>query len=149
MRWYFNNGRWENGAGVPLKVAPIQTHLEKSVPWDVSAEAWKEYADQGHGSQSHERICERAGFGAAELAILLYERIKRLERSSQKAGELCVDEGCPQHGTEHVCVDGSEQTRWVPSSNENSELIDRVCRGVASVQEGQQLREYIASLQHE
>lgn len=33
------------------------------------------------------------------------------------------------------------------TSNENDELIDRVCRGVASNQEGQQLREYIADLQ--
>lgn len=32
-------------------------------------------------------------------------------------------------------------------SKENDELIDRVCRGVASTQEGQQLREYIAHLQ--
>lgn len=84
MNWYLNNGVWQSGNGVPLKTAPIQTGTERSVPWDVSAEAWKEYADQGHGSQSHERICERAGFGAAELAILLYERIKRLEHTLGK-----------------------------------------------------------------
>jgi hypothetical protein len=87
MNWYLVNGVWQNGAGVPLKAAPIQTTQEKSVPWDVSAEAWKEYAAQGYGDQSHERICERAGFGAAELAILLYERIKRLERDGMGKSE--------------------------------------------------------------
>ncbi len=83
MNWYLNNGVWVNGSGVPMKAAPMQTHSEKGVPWDVSAEAWKEYAAQGHGRQSHERLCERGGFGAAELAILLYERIKRIESGSQ------------------------------------------------------------------
>jgi hypothetical protein len=63
----------------PERSAPVQTAGLRSVPWEVSAEAWKEYAAQGHGDQSHERLCERGGFGAAELAILLYDRIKRLE----------------------------------------------------------------------
>lgn len=80
MMYYKINGIWKDGVyNVALKTAPIQTHSEKDVPWDVSAEAWKEYAAQGHGNQSHERICERGGFGASELAILLYERIKRLQ----------------------------------------------------------------------
>ena len=79
MQYYQVNGVWRDGRfNVALKTAPIQTHSEKDVPWDVSAEAWKEYAAQGHGDQSHERLCERGGFGASELAILLYERIQRL-----------------------------------------------------------------------
>lgn len=82
MRWYKINGVWKDERfNIEMKVAPIQTHSEKTVPWDVSAEAWKEYAAQGHGDQSHERLCERGGFGAAELAIFLYERIKRIEAS--------------------------------------------------------------------
>lgn len=74
--YYRSNGVWKDERfNTPLKTAPIQTRSERDVPWDVSAEAWKEYAAQGYGSQSHERLCERGGFGAAELAILLFERI--------------------------------------------------------------------------
>lgn len=79
MTYYRVNGVWKDGNDVDLKTAPIQTYSEEDVPWDVSAEAWKEYAAQGYGSQSHERLCERGGFSASELAILLYERIKRLQ----------------------------------------------------------------------
>lgn len=80
MMYYKINGVWKDGRfNTDLKTAPIQTHSEKDVPWDVSAEAWKEYAAQGHGNQSHERLCERGGFAASELAILLYQRIKRLQ----------------------------------------------------------------------
>lgn len=83
MMYYQINGVWKDARfNTDLKTAPIQTHSERDVPWDVSAEAWKEYAAQGHGAQSHERLCERGGFSASELAILLYERIKRLERST-------------------------------------------------------------------
>lgn len=48
------------------------------MPLVVAEEAHKEYAAQGY-SQSLARLNERGGFGAAELAILLYQRIKRLE----------------------------------------------------------------------
>lgn len=79
MKWYFT-GQWTDGAGRPVKVAPIQvTQSARSIPLEVAAEAWKEYAAQGHGRQSLERLCERGGFGASEMAILLYERIKRIE----------------------------------------------------------------------
>jgi hypothetical protein len=47
----------------------------------VAEEAYKEYADQYGNSQSFERLCERGGFGIDELAILLFDRIKRLERA--------------------------------------------------------------------
>lgn len=59
--------------------APVQRG-EGSVPWEVSAEAWKEYAALGH-DQSHERLCARGGFSVEEIAVLLYQRIKRLEGS--------------------------------------------------------------------
>jgi hypothetical protein len=88
MQYYLINGVWKDGLfNVELKTAPIQTHMEKDVPWDVSREAWKEYAAQGHGNQSHERLCERGGFAASELAILLYERIQRLEKQLGKPDE--------------------------------------------------------------
>jgi hypothetical protein len=58
---------------------PVQPEDPGRVPLEVSAEAWKEYAAQGHGDQSHERIIQRGGFGSLELAILLFQRIKRLE----------------------------------------------------------------------
>lgn len=67
------NGVWN------CPTAPMQCDRGDTAPLAVAAEAWKEYAAQGHGSQSLERINERGGFHAAELAILLYERIKRLE----------------------------------------------------------------------
>jgi hypothetical protein len=66
------------------KRAPVQTSGERTVAWEVSAEAWKEYAAEGHGDQSHERLCQRGGFGVSELADLLYLRIKRLERASPR-----------------------------------------------------------------
>jgi hypothetical protein len=68
--------------------APVQTFQETSVPWEISAEAWKEYAAQGHGNQSHERVCERGGWGVEELAALLYRRIKRLEALSAQPEEM-------------------------------------------------------------
>jgi hypothetical protein len=60
------------------------------VPREVSEEAWKEYAAQGHGDQDHQRIIERQGFAAVELAILLFQRIKRLERSLEKGRQQCT-----------------------------------------------------------
>lgn len=37
------------------------------VPWAVHLMAWNEYARQGHGSQSAERLAERNGFSWGEL----------------------------------------------------------------------------------
>lgn len=83
MRWMRVNGVWRDERfNVPMVTAPIQTARETDVPWDVAAEAYKEYAAQHGTEQSLERLCERGGFGASELAILLYERIKRIERAT-------------------------------------------------------------------
>lgn len=83
MRWMRVNGVWRDERfNVPVVTAPIQTAREKEVPWDVAAEAYKEYSAQHGSEQTLERLCERGGFGASELAILLYERIKRLERGA-------------------------------------------------------------------
>jgi len=49
------------------------------IPSIVAAEAYKEYVAQHGTIQSFERLCERGGFTPSELAILLFNRIKRLE----------------------------------------------------------------------
>ena len=70
------NGHWN------CETAPCQKQSEPGlIPRDVAEEAYKEYADQYGNSQSFERLCERGGFGIDELAILLFDRIKRLERA--------------------------------------------------------------------
>ena len=64
---------------------PVQaTHLPSNAPKAIAEEAYIEYRDQGHGAQSFERLHERGGFGWQEMAILLYNRIKRL--SSEDSG---------------------------------------------------------------
>ncbi len=73
MNFFNTNGKW-NVATAPVQVG----YGEGQVPMVVAEEAHKEYAAQGH-SQSLARMNERGGFGASELAILLYQRIKRLE----------------------------------------------------------------------
>jgi hypothetical protein len=80
------NGDWKNGAGVPLQCMPVQrvaSYYRSELPEDVVKEAYKEYAAQYGTDQSLARLNERGGFAWAELAILLYERIKRLERASE------------------------------------------------------------------
>jgi hypothetical protein len=68
------NGKWT------CPTAPCQGLSEKGrIPLALAQEAYKEYAAQGLSSQTLERLNERGGFGADELAILLFQRIKRLE----------------------------------------------------------------------
>lgn len=91
--WHRSDGpQWPNPD--QSQEVPCQ-HERASVPREVSEEAWKEYARQGHGDQSHERLIQRGGFGSNELAIFLYQRCKRLEASlelacigSQASGEV-------------------------------------------------------------
>lgn len=82
-RYTFDGNTWRlSGSGVPLECAPIQhERATRVVPLDISREAYKEYAAQYGTSQSLERLHERGGFGAVELAVLLYERILRLEKN--------------------------------------------------------------------
>jgi hypothetical protein len=47
------------------------------------------------------RACQRARNRA-------YKRRKRLA-DRREAPQLCVDEGCPHHGTPHVCIDSSRE----------------------------------------
>lgn len=57
----------------------VLSHSARRIPRVIAEEAYKEYAAQGHGSQSFDRLHERGGFSTAELAILLFDRIKRIE----------------------------------------------------------------------
>jgi hypothetical protein len=103
LRWTRSNKEWREN-GNPCRTAPVQIgYGEGFVPWEISAEAWKEYAAQGHGSQSHERICERGGWGASEMAILLFERIKRIEAQSSSRAPAAHGESATArvHYVEH------------------------------------------------
>jgi len=66
----------------PIQIHPAQT--PDSVPWPVAEEAYTEYAAQYGSLQTLERLAERGGFGASEIATLLYERVLRLEAQLQK-----------------------------------------------------------------
>jgi hypothetical protein len=57
----------------------VQQEAHSSLPCELVEEAYREYADQGHGSQSLERLNERGGFGVGEVLMLLYDRINRLQ----------------------------------------------------------------------
>lgn len=68
------NGVWN------CPTAPWQKSHSDSIPLLIAEEGYKEYAARFGTSQSLHRLNERGGFGSEELCILLYERIKRLER---------------------------------------------------------------------
>ncbi|WAT10134.1 hypothetical protein [Rouxiella badensis] len=63
---------------------PMQKPRANDVDELIAREAYKEYAAQGHGSQSFERLHERGGFCAMEIILLLYQRIQRIEEARQK-----------------------------------------------------------------
>ena len=80
--WMRTNGKYPES----LPVVPVQVEfdtyrgsIKPTVPLELSLEAYKEYAEQYGTSQSHDRMIERGGFGILEIAVLLFERIKRLE----------------------------------------------------------------------
>lgn len=81
------NGQWRDGNGLPIETFPMQVR-DDTVPLVVAEEAYKEYAAQYGKSQSLQRIGERGGFGAAEIAILLYERCKRLRGNTLTYREM-------------------------------------------------------------
>ena len=78
MQFINHNGVWKDNGMNVVPVFPLQNR-DKNLPKEVAEEAYKEYADQFGRSQSLDRLGERGGFGSAEIAILLFERIKRLE----------------------------------------------------------------------
>jgi len=72
------DGNWWDGGGAKIPIAPMQPS-RRTIPHVIAEEAWKEYRDQGHGSQSLQRLNERGGFSAEEIITLLYERIRRIQ----------------------------------------------------------------------
>ena len=75
---------WVGSDGENVQEFPVQSNLhDRVIPWTVAEEAYKEYAAQHGKAQSLERLAERHGFGCSELAILLYQRIKRLENAGR------------------------------------------------------------------
>jgi len=81
MKFTRYNGVWKDSGDRELPIFPIQNNkLDCNVPLCIAEEAYKEYASQYGTSQSLERLGERGGFGCSEIAILLYERCKRLEQ---------------------------------------------------------------------
>ena len=69
---------WHDGT-VVVESAPL-LDSSRGIPMAVAEEAYKEYVARHGNIQSLERINQRGGFGAAELAILLYDRIKVYQR---------------------------------------------------------------------
>jgi hypothetical protein len=71
------NGKWQ------CPTAPCQGLSEKGrIPLALAEEAYKEYLLSYGACQTFERLNERGGFGADELAILLFRRIHRLSQDS-------------------------------------------------------------------
>jgi len=67
-----------------MKKVPMQKPIANDVDEPIAREAYKEYAAQGHGAQSFERLHEGGGFCAMEIIVLLYQRIKRIEEARPK-----------------------------------------------------------------
>ena len=87
----YKSEQWQdpNDSRRVIRAFPIQTPRWQpaSIPWPVAEEAYTEYAAQYGKQQTLERLAERGGFGMSEMAILLYERILRLEAESKQAKE--------------------------------------------------------------
>jgi len=88
MRFYLTNGVWTNSAGKPLPVAAVQPTKETVIPRVITEEAYKGYCDLfGADCQSLESLNNRGGFAWSELATLLYERIKTLEKEIKASAD--------------------------------------------------------------
>jgi hypothetical protein len=73
----------QDSEGNSVRTFPIQdTRGKDSVPIEWAEEAYKEYATQFGTSQSLEDLGSRGGFGATEIAMLLFQRIKRIQSSA-------------------------------------------------------------------
>ena len=81
MRFLCVNGEWRDN-GKPTKTFPLQK--DKDLPWVIAEEAYKEYKKRYGSQQSLERLAERGGFGQAEIAILLFQRIQRIEQTFER-----------------------------------------------------------------
>jgi hypothetical protein len=74
------NGKWNT------ETCPMQNWNDTTIPLVVAKEGHKEYVFHGGAGQSLERLNERGGFAGSELAILLFGRIKRLEKEREREG---------------------------------------------------------------
>jgi hypothetical protein len=66
---------------------PMQRSPDRrTVRRDIAALAWEEYAAQGHGSQTLDRLGERGGFGEFEIMHLLADALLR-ERHARRPSD--------------------------------------------------------------
>ena len=77
MRFTCINGQWKDYSK-DCKTFPLQLESAESLPKIVAEEAYKEYSARYGRQQSLKRLGERGGFGSAEIAILLFHRIERV-----------------------------------------------------------------------
>ena len=82
MRFLHVNGVWKEH-GKPIRVFPLQK--SEDLPWEVAEEAYLEYSKRYGDQQSLERLAKRGGFGGSEIAILLFQRIKRIQQEKGSA----------------------------------------------------------------
>lgn len=74
-------------------------------------------------------VCATLGITPARSIAETEARIAAYHAGKQDTGnagdDLCQDEGCPQHGTPHVCIDkGTPTGRLAPSEPEMQNLCD-------------------------
>lgn len=85
MTQFYSSGKWTG------PIAPVQSvGRMMTIPLPIAEEAWKEYAAQGHGGQSLQRINERAGFSVYEIIMLLNDRCRRLTAAQEENVKLCA-----------------------------------------------------------
>lgn len=97
MRWqarWYHGGFFSVGNAERIKTVPWQTNgfarrqdhsRRPRLPEEIARLAYEEYANQGHGGQSFDRLHERGGFGVTEVICLLADLVER-ERASHHEG---------------------------------------------------------------
>lgn len=83
MRFTCVNGQWKDYSK-KCETFPLQVVNIRELPKVIAEEAYKEYAKRYGTDQSIKRLGERGGFGAAEIAILLFHRIERIQQGGSK-----------------------------------------------------------------
>ena len=64
-----------------MNKVPLQLDGDRHINEDIAREAYKEYVALYGNSQSFERLHVRGGFGAIEIATLLFKRIQRITKT--------------------------------------------------------------------
>lgn len=75
--WFYGKGAKVQGREGDPPVQPLRRQYGTINPL-IHKLAWEEYARQGHGNQSAERIAERGGFGTGEIIMLLADALLRV-----------------------------------------------------------------------